>query len=430
VKTHPITFAVLPVFLLTWAAAPQSSDFSTKFFDDLRLLFGRLQQSELDQAFRQAKPIRCSDLVGQTGDWKEVAFLNDDRSLGDWYHSSIEEVKRELAKYVFSGLCRGEQGPLKVATSYPVDESSKSPPLQIRDNDPVSVIFDSRSETYTFELPYLYFTGTQPSGAFLYSLFPPFRTSRPRKDVAEEFRCKALSGAELAYRFLLCRTRVVETDRRVRPVSTIKPLGNAAYEILSDGREANSTVKLTFLQEQTSVKLTVGSGVEVKSETIESTPTSATAPTHRLLDPEAATWQSPSGRTSLVAIQASEFRLHFDSPSWEDRIGKTQLITRQKLSDSSSNVLADRSLDYCVWRPGVLSDARTLLTPAEKELILYSVAFTQVQGAVSAIFEVDGVAGNHYGTLQCYFPTSQTPKDINVDRLLSITGKAINVEVK
>src|SRR6266446_4506562 len=77
-------------------------DFGSKFFDDLRSLFGRLQQSELDRAFQRAKPIHCSDLVGQTGEWKEVAFLNDDRNLGDWHFDSIQEVKSDLAAFVFS----------------------------------------------------------------------------------------------------------------------------------------------------------------------------------------------------------------------------------------------------------------------------------------------------------------------------------------
>src|SRR5207237_2424451 len=64
-------------------------DFGRKFFDDLRSLFGRLQQSELDGAFRRAKPIDCSDLAGQMGEWKELAFLNDDRKLGDWHYDNL-----------------------------------------------------------------------------------------------------------------------------------------------------------------------------------------------------------------------------------------------------------------------------------------------------------------------------------------------------
>src|SRR5690242_19385357 len=96
------------------SSSEQGGDFSSKFFDDLRLLFGRLEQQELDRAFRQATALHSSDLVSQTGDWKEVAFLNDDRKLGNWHHNTIDEVKRDPAKFVFSGTCRGERGPVKV----------------------------------------------------------------------------------------------------------------------------------------------------------------------------------------------------------------------------------------------------------------------------------------------------------------------------
>src|SRR5689334_8334293 len=70
------------------AAEQENGDFGSKFFEDLGALFGRLQKSELQRAFQRAKPIECSDLVGQAGEWKEVAFLNDDRRLGDWHFDS------------------------------------------------------------------------------------------------------------------------------------------------------------------------------------------------------------------------------------------------------------------------------------------------------------------------------------------------------
>src|SRR5262245_58527781 len=114
---------------------PPQRDFGTQFFDDLRKLFGRLQQSELDQAFRRASPIRCSDLVSATGEWKQVAFLNDDRKLGDWHYETIDEVKKDPTKYVFSGSCRGEQGPVKVATAFPIQESYRTSRIAVRDND-------------------------------------------------------------------------------------------------------------------------------------------------------------------------------------------------------------------------------------------------------------------------------------------------------
>src|SRR5215471_20340592 len=93
------------------AAEQENGDFGSKFFEDLGALFGRLQKSELQRAFQRAKPIQCSDLAGQAGEWKEVAFLNDDRRLGDWHFDSIEEVKRNLVTFAFTGTCSTDQAP-------------------------------------------------------------------------------------------------------------------------------------------------------------------------------------------------------------------------------------------------------------------------------------------------------------------------------
>src|SRR5580700_5326759 len=79
-------------------APDKGGDYGSKFFDDLKILFGRLQQSELQQAFRRANSVQCADLVGEKGMWKQVAFLNDDRTLGDWHFDSIDQVKEDLAE--------------------------------------------------------------------------------------------------------------------------------------------------------------------------------------------------------------------------------------------------------------------------------------------------------------------------------------------
>ncbi len=237
---------------VTGEAQPrQNSDFGSKFFDDLQVLFGRLQQAELDEAFQQAKPIHCSDLVGAKGEWKEVAFLNDDRSLGNWHRTSIDESrpKKDLAAFVFSGICSGEDDPVAVATSYPVkatvdqfhDGKIQFSQIVIKSNPPVGVTFDQFTNAYTFQLPYLYIR-SQNAAATLYTLIPPQTNSKQVKAVSEEFRCKALSDPELTYRFLLCRTRLSDSGLR----SARQPLGNAAYYILSDGKEASATVKLMF----------------------------------------------------------------------------------------------------------------------------------------------------------------------------------------
>src|SRR5512135_2274870 len=65
--------------------------YGSKFFDQLRTIFGRFQNSDLDRVFQQSKPIQCSELVGRKGEWRPVAFLNEDRRLGHWCREILEE---------------------------------------------------------------------------------------------------------------------------------------------------------------------------------------------------------------------------------------------------------------------------------------------------------------------------------------------------
>ena len=67
------------------ARKAEESEFGSKFFDQLRTIFGRFQESDLDRVFQQSKPIQCSELVGRNGEWRPVAFFNEDRRLGDWW---------------------------------------------------------------------------------------------------------------------------------------------------------------------------------------------------------------------------------------------------------------------------------------------------------------------------------------------------------
>src|SRR5215813_13650340 len=101
----------------------QNPDFGAKFLDDLKTLFGRLETSELDSAFQRTKAIRCSDLIGKSGEWKDVAFLNDNRNLAAWHYDDIDSVKSDPVRYVFSGMCTTEQAALRLETRYPIKES-------------------------------------------------------------------------------------------------------------------------------------------------------------------------------------------------------------------------------------------------------------------------------------------------------------------
>ena len=389
--------------------AQESKDFGSKFFDDLRSLFGQLQKSELQRAFQRAKPVRCSDLGEQSGEWKEVAFLNDDRKLGDWHFDNIEEVKSDLAAFVFSGTCRGEEGPLRVAVSFPVQESAEQfqegkipfSQIVISKNNPVSVIFDRTAEAYTFELPFVYRDRNDNSSQPLYTLAPPRTASKPEPGLAIEFRCKALSGAELTYRFLLCRTRMMDRNRQGQRQSQNDAPGNSAYYILSDGKEASSSVKLSF------------GGAETTELVAEPAP-----------EPAADTrWRAAAPQARLVDIAANEFRLQFNPQAWKGRTDKAQLLSGGTISDFPATATPGLDREYCVWRPGAPGKAG--------DDVLYTLAFRkEVQSAISAVFEMENSAAVRLGTLQCYFPTSQTPADVSVSRWLSIVGTRIALEVR
>ena len=87
---------------------PDESAYGAGFFDQLSSIFGRFRDADLKRVFQTAKPIQCSDLVTDKGEWREVAFFNENRKLGDWYHSDLDELNSDLSVYIFKGSC-GEQ---------------------------------------------------------------------------------------------------------------------------------------------------------------------------------------------------------------------------------------------------------------------------------------------------------------------------------
>jgi hypothetical protein len=418
-------------------AQETGGDFGSKFFDDLRSLFGRLQRAELDRAFQQARSARCSDLVaGQMDEWKEVAFLNDDRKLGDWHFDNIEDVKSNLVAFVFSGTCRGDQGSLRVATSYPVTESLqefqqgkiKFSQILINDNDPVSVTFDRSTSAYTFQLPYVY--SERKNGTDVtYTLMPPRKTSTPEAGVAIEFRCKAVSDADLTYRFLLCRSRVTTAGSRNYEQEVKLSLGSAAYYILSDGKEASTNVKLDFGADADSAANNTGNtGSPRDTQPVKVEDQPRATPPRKL--PENA-WQPAQFDERLTYIADDEFRLRFNPQTWSGRIDKPQILAGGNLSAFAATAVPARNKEYCVWRPAVPAQVNQLLGSVSGDAFGYSLAFRKdLQSVTSSIFEIQGDNGTVAGTLECYFPQNQTPADLTVGRWVSIVGKQIELEVR
>ena len=104
-------------------APPDRAQYSRAFFTQLRAVFGRFRDSDLQHVFETARPIECAEFVNGDGEWRTVAFFNEKRELGDWYRSDFDEVKNDLSVFLFKGVCRGEHGPVQLVTKFPVRES-------------------------------------------------------------------------------------------------------------------------------------------------------------------------------------------------------------------------------------------------------------------------------------------------------------------
>src|SRR5215471_9949961 len=54
----------------------ENDQYGQRFFDQLKAVFGRFRDSDLQRAFESAHPIQCSEVINQKGEWRPVAFFN------------------------------------------------------------------------------------------------------------------------------------------------------------------------------------------------------------------------------------------------------------------------------------------------------------------------------------------------------------------
>jgi hypothetical protein len=251
-------FALLLFNVLAVSEIPAQQDsqseenaYGSNFFDQLRSIFGKFRNADLQNVFQEAQPIQCSELIGRKGEWRPVAFFNEDRTLGDWCRESLEEVKIDLTVYTFKGFCSEDRGMVQVASEFPTDASLEAyhqrkigfNRIDITANDPVNASLNPKTMAYTFDLPYLFLKNQGPRK--LYSFTAPDRDSTYDPEVTSRWECKAVSSKDVTYRFLICRVSTV--PQHMRRNETRKPaFGETAFFILSDGMEAQSSVNLTF----------------------------------------------------------------------------------------------------------------------------------------------------------------------------------------
>jgi hypothetical protein len=403
-------------------APPENGEFGSKFFTQLSSIFGKFRDGDLQRVFQLAEPIQCSELLTGKGEWRPVAFFNENRKLGDWYRSSIAEVRGDLSVYLFKGTCQGERGNIELTTKYPVGDSidafnaGKIPfdQIDVNVNAPVRLTFDSRTGAYAFDLPFLYLVSRQSSSS-TYSLIPPHFGDKYATEVTNAWECKSVSSIDITYRFLICRTSTVDRapQQKNQPRGT-PSFGSSAYFILSDGSEAQSTVTLNFGDAATPA------------------PAAAEAAPAPVADTGADAWQAPAYRSPLVDAGNSEFRIRFNPQVWVGRITSSQVVSNQKVAGLASAKPADGA-DYCVWSPGAGDMLNRLLSDEPDKDVSYSVAGLDRgagQSTASVSFVMKTLTGTRLGSLQCFFPRTDAASEVGYDRWTSIVGSQLKLEVR
>ncbi|MGA2263469.1 MAG: hypothetical protein ABSH28_18795 [Acidobacteriota bacterium] len=410
---------------------PEESAYGSKFFDQLRTIFGLFRDADLHRAFQMAQPIQCSELVVSKGEWRTVAFYNEDRSLGEWCRNSLEEVKSDLSVYTFKGTCREDQGTIQVTTEFPVGASIDAynegkiglDQVDVNVNAPVSAVFDLGTQAYIFELPYLFLVGRRSSGN-VYSLVAPHLEDRYATDVTDRWECKAVKSNDVTYRFLICRTATVARNTAVRNQNRDLSFGASAYFILSDGMEA-----------QTSVNLSFGNAGHPADDSQATASPAPSRPRPYLTREETAKpvggWQMPDVRSKVVDVGKNEFRLRFSSQTWTVKIGSPEVLSDQKMSSPLSTKLQEGA-DYCAWHPVAADLVDRLLANEPDADVLYSVeAFDKNSlEAASIVFYMKTHAGIRLGTLQCFFPHAESAANIDFDRWVSVVGGHLTLEIR
>lgn len=404
------------------------NDYSAKFFEQLQRMFGRFRDSDLKRAFDSARAVQCSELVTDKGEWREVAFFNENRKLGDWYRKSLDEVKGDLAVYIFKGACGGPRAAVQVTTKFPVEESynraaaGKIPfeRIDVNVNAPVSVIYDPKSQAYTFDLPYLYHVRSE-TGDMVYSLNPRTLDDRYDPTFTNHWDCKAVTADDVTYQFLICRNQLLPREARAR-YEDKGSFGSSAYSILSDGKEALSTVHLSFgdvepAKEAEPVAPAPRSADSSRNEPAHGFPPEPAAPSR--------TWRPVSAQVRLSDAGQSEFRIRFRPESWKGKIDKPELVEDGMLAPFT---VTPRNKDYCVWRPRVPAQAVQLLEPSTAESAISTLAFRKDVQGVIAVFDLESDSSSALGSLQCSFAQSQSPSDVAVARWMSIVGSTIALE--
>src|SRR5439155_7546079 len=118
-------------------------------------------------------------------------------------------------------------------------------------------------------------------------------------------------------------------------------------------------------------------------------------------DPLNAAWEVPDADEKLADVVRDEFRIRF-AASWAGKIGSSQVLTARRLS-SLESANPSQGADSCVWFSGDAGSASRLLSndPGEPIAYLVTARDQEAQSSASVSFNLNTLAGQHLGTLQC-----------------------------
>jgi len=290
----------------------------------------------------------------------------------------------------------------------------------VNTNAPVRAVFDSETQAYRFDLPYLFLVSRQDDQN-IYSLNPPDLAERHRyaTDVINHWDCKSVTADNVTYQFLICRTTTLPRIPAQRSQSRIA-FGASAYFILSDGKEASSSVKLTFDDADNAKHIVEDAGATTLVSDLDSR--------H---GPDSSAWEAPDSDEKLLDITRDEFRIRFSPQSWTGRIGAIQVLSAKRMSSVESPSPAP-GVDYCIWSPGGTAAAEHLLAPNSSERVTYTLTphDQDARSPTSIIFTFNALAGGHLGRLECVFPRASSAAGIAFDRWVSIVGNHLALEVR
>jgi hypothetical protein len=186
--------------------------------------------------------------------------------------------------------------------------------------------------------------------------------------------------------------------------------GAAAYWILSDGREATSTVRLTY-NDSNNVK-----------QTVKDADVANTLKHTKLLE-----WEVPDLSEKIIDLVNDELRVEF-SGAWKDKINFAQFVAKQHLTSLESSD-ATPGVDYCTWLPK--APLANLLANPEDDFIHYSlIAGKQDLQASSITLNVMTREGSNLASLKCVFANESSLANVGFGRWRSIVGDLLRLKAR